>query len=306
MRRVDGERRDDPPRAILVDWGTSRMRAWIWRGGRDLSPMHSDDRGMKTLTQADYPAVLSQATASLGAPAGTPVLICGMAGARGGWLETGYLAAPTDLGDLHRHARRVGLPDRDVRILPGVSCSGTAPDVMRGEETQLAGLLDDPAPGLTCLPGTHSKWALRDGSVLSGFTTFMTGELFEVIGRHSILARTLGEGWDDAAFLEAAEEALSAPELVWRAFFGLRASALLEEGRPASARARLSGLLIGAECAAARRLYGAGPVTLVASGAMERAYGRALAAAGFAVTLRDGEEITCRGLIRAAEQIWRD
>ncbi|WP_425073308.1 2-dehydro-3-deoxygalactonokinase [Sagittula sp. S175] len=234
----------------------------------------------------------------------TPVLICGMAGAAGGWAEAGYLRAPAAFAALAGAAIRLDISGRDIRILPGMSTLTPAPDVMRGEETQLMGLARD-SETLVCLPGTHSKWALCAGNGLRSFTTYMTGEIYEVMANHSLLARMLDEGWDAESFATAVREALEAPAAVWHRFFGLRASAVLGEAVPASARARLSGLLIGAEVAAARAQFGSGVATLVAGGVMAQSYTIALEAAGFAVTLRDSDEVTSRGLIRAAQDIWR-
>ena len=89
---------------------------------------------------------------------------------------------------------------RAIAILPGLSCRGKtgAPDVMRGEETQILGALrlhPELAKGrhLFCLPGTHAKWvAVTDGAV-SQFQTALSGELFELLRRHSVLARDSGE-----------------------------------------------------------------------------------------------------------------
>src|SRR5207247_10316291 len=69
----------------------------------------------------------------------------------------------------------------------------TARDMMRGEETEIIGLMSDAKlaglreRSLLVLPGSHSKhvW-IEDQSVID-FRTFMTGELFEVLGRQSLL-----------------------------------------------------------------------------------------------------------------------
>lgn len=293
-------------RAVLADWGTSKLRMWAWHGGVDVSAPVTDPRGMKFLAPADYPRVLVEGLEALSVSSRVPVLICGMAGAAGGLQEAGYLQTPLSLSRLGADACRVNLPGRDVRILPGVSTLRPAPDVMRGEETQILGLRSGEQTQLACLPGTHSKWVALKGDRLTGFTTYMTGELFEVVSQNSILAKTLDDGWDTSAFTDAVDEALADPVRVWRAFFGLRASAVLGADRPASARARLSGLLIGAECAAALAQHGPVEVTLIAGGAMAQAYDTALQAAGFDVHLRDGEVVTRNGLIRAAQDIWRD
>lgn len=292
------------PHALLVDWGTSKLRAWAWQGNELVSEAVTDPRGMKFLASTEYPSVVAEIREALGADADVPVLICGMAGARGGWREASYLSAPVDLSHLAPNLFVFRHESSDIRIVPGVRLLKQRADVMRGEETQLFGLLQSGAHTRVCLPGTHCKWASLAQGRLEDFSTFMTGEIFEVLSKHSILSQTLGAdwGWDD--FRAGVAEAVRSPEEVWRSLFGLRAGTLLNEG-PASGRARLSGLLIGAECSAARSAFDAGPVTLIADGEMAQAYRHALDVAGFAVTLMDGETATRQGLTRLAQEIWK-
>src|SRR5690606_20677566 len=136
------------------------------------------------------------------------VLICGMAGARQGWREAPYLDVPAELGGL---ALAAVAPDGAgprlaPRILPGLCQKGAAgEDVMRGEETQLLGLtalLPEP-PALVVMPGRHCKWAQLDGRRVTGFTTAMTGEIYQLLLTHSVLRHSAGGG-DGAA--EAQDE----------------------------------------------------------------------------------------------------
>lgn len=293
-----------PVRAVLADWGTSRLKLWAWHGGGSATFLGSDARGMKFLSPAGYPGVVAELLEMRGLPVGLPLLVCGMAGAAGGWHEAGYLPAPVPLSDLSAAVVRFDNDAREVVIVPGVSVLDPRPDVMRGEETQLIGLVGQGAPDLVCLPGTHSKWARLEGVTLLAFSTFMTGEVFEVIGTHSVLGRTLDETWNGAAFRAGVEAALKAPDAVWSALFSLRAGPILGQTEVAQGRARLSGLLIGAECGAARAAFGAGPIVLVASGAMASAYETALRMAGFAPDRRDAGDVTLRGLVRVAQDIW--
>ncbi|MFC6487586.1 2-dehydro-3-deoxygalactonokinase, partial [Nitratireductor sp. GCM10026969] len=242
-------------------------------------------------------------------PADLPVVVAGMAGARGAWREAAYLDTPAPLDALHSHAVRIEGLGRDVRILPGV-CQRTAgrEDVMRGEETQLAGArAAGHGTGLFCLPGTHSKWAWLEAGRLTAFTTFMTGELFAILSEHSILAETVGTDGESAssAFTDAVGEMLEEGAGLTGRLFTIRAAALLGRGAPAEAKTRLSGLLIGAEVAAMRaRCEGAGEVFLVAGGAQARAYEAALTAAGFGCRNLDGGALVRQGLFFAARALW--
>ena len=69
---------------------------------------------------------------------------------------------------------------------------GGVPDVMCGEETQVAGAMNNQTEnGLFVLPGTHSKWVITSKGRIEGFMTFMSGELFSVLVEHSILGRLI-------------------------------------------------------------------------------------------------------------------
>src|SRR5690606_24108933 len=149
----------------------------------------TSEKGMGKLTPAEFPAALLEATQSI-TPGGRPVevLICGMAGARQGWMEAPYLEAPTDLRGLNEGAVHPSMPDGSlsVSILPGVCQRQGGENVMRGEETQLLGLAElfPGYSGLVCMPGTHSKWAMLEGTRIERFTTAMTGEMFELLKTH--------------------------------------------------------------------------------------------------------------------------
>ena len=189
-----------------------------------------------------------------------------MAGARGGWAEAPYATVPCPPGPASFARAATRDPRLAVRILPGLRQDSPA-DVMRGEETQIAGLLaaEPGFEGVACLPGTHTKWVhLSAGEVVS-FASYMTGEIF------ALLADRLGAAQDgrrrtagpSADFLQAVEDGIARPERVASRLFGLRAEALLHGLAPERARARLSGLLIGAELAGARPYWLGREVVLI-------------------------------------------
>ncbi|OQP85952.1 2-dehydro-3-deoxygalactonokinase [Rhizobium rhizosphaerae] len=295
-----------------VDWGTTSFRLWLI--GADGTPLaeRRAGEGMTTAAQEGFSAVLERHLAALDAPAHLPVMICGMAGARQGWMDAGYLDVPARLDAIVGRAVTVPDPNRDIRILPGLAQRlEAAPDVMRGEETQLLGAAGDLGPGshLLCMPGTHSKWVrLRDGAV-EGFSTFMTGELFDVIGKQSILRHAIeGAGPFDGshpAFLDAVKTACIASARFSNLVFSLRSGQLLHGLDATSAKARLSGLLIGLEIAGARDTApDALHVQLIASGAMAALYTAALEAATLGATVIDADQAVRRGLHAAASAVW--
>ena len=135
---------------------------------------------------------------------------------------------------------------------------------MRGEETQLAGILPLFAAGshLVCMPGTHSKWVEAADGVITGFRTWLTGELFSILSKQSILRHSLGETPspalpDNPVFRSACTRALGEGGDIGSGLFRIRAATLLQDLKPDDAAATLSGLLIGAEIASARRIFGA-------------------------------------------------
>ncbi|MDA9406884.1 2-dehydro-3-deoxygalactonokinase [Bradyrhizobium sp. CCBAU 45384] len=299
------------PAYVAVDWGTSSFRLWLVdRAGRVLAERRSDE-GMLAAAKAGFPGVLQAHLAAVSAPDHLPVLVCGMAGAKTGWVEAGYVDTPAPLAAILKQAARVPGAARDIRILPGIAQRDrVAPDVMRGEETQLLGALGLEAAGetLVCMPGTHSKWVrVKDGTV-AHFSTFMTGELFSVVSRETILSLAVAgadEAEDTASFKTAVKAAFAAPAFAANLLFTARSRQLLFGGTPAAARETLSGTLIGTELAAG--LSGSVPkagITLIASGRLATLYRQAFDALSVNVTPIDADEAVRRGLSMAAAAIW--
>ena len=225
-------------------------------------------------------------------PAGLPLLACGMVGSAHGWRDAGYRPCPADPRRLIDHAVSVSMANGTrVLIVPGLmhTPANTAPDVMRGEETQIAGALalmpELAAAACIVLPGTHSKWArVRDGRV-TGFATRMTGELFALLRQHSVLGRLMAEDQGtlhDAAFnagLDAAQ-AVGGHDLGHQ-LFAVRTLGLTGRWPAEALGDYLSGLLIGHEVHAgladdATEGDTESPLVLVGEAALCVRYARAL------------------------------
>jgi 2-dehydro-3-deoxygalactonokinase len=299
------------PALAAVDWGTTRMRVWLIDGqGKVLAERRGDD-GLITAQQKGFSTILEGHLTAVAAPEALPVIICGMAGSRQGWLEAPYVTVPAPLSAILGGAAKVPGQSRDIRIVPGLAQRlADAPDVMRGEETQLAGA-GLPAKGrqLVCMPGTHSKWVLVEDGAVAGFGTWPTGELFSVLAAHSILRHSLGEHPEPVTpgnpfFRRWCETALGEGGDVTSRLFSIRAAGLLQDLKADDAAACLSGLLIGGEIASASRRHGAGaePVVLIASGALATLYSEALGLAGLKVRTVDADEAVRAGLIEAARE----
>lgn len=293
------------PDWIGVDWGTTHLRAWAMTAdGVELAGADSA-MGMGSLTRDGFePALLDLIDPWL-SDAPMTVIACGMVGSRQGWVEAPYCAVPCPAIAAAMVAAPTTDPRLEVHVIPGIK-QLDPPDVMRGEETQIAGFLHiDPGyDGILCLPGTHTKWVrISDGQV-SAFRTAMTGEVFACLSQHSVLRHTVApdgtdDGWDDDAFAEALNDTLSRPEHLATRLFALRADHLLNGTPPGISTARLSGLLIGIELAASRGYWLGQNVTLIGAARLARIYAQALAAQGVPAILADDSAVTQTGLFTA-------
>jgi 2-dehydro-3-deoxygalactonokinase len=303
----------EPAALIAADWGTSSLRVWALSAGSILAERRSDE-GMNRLQPTEFEPALRRQLAAMdltSAPSPLRVVLCGMVGARQGWREAGYVDIPTDLGMIGAQAVQVPADGLDVRILPGLADRRSGrEDVMRGEETQLLGLLlEEPAlSGLVCLPGTHSKWVTLQAGRVLGFSTSMTGELFALLSQHSVLQHSLAgaapSGDPDApGFLRGVARGLAEPARLMAALFGIRAGSLLNDVSGVEAADTLSGLLIGAEVGGAGAAPGTA-VTLVAGGSLGALYRRVLEVAGHSVRTVEAAATVQRGLRFAARQLW--
>lgn len=299
---------------IAVDWGTTNLRVWIMGPNGVVVDHLSSDQGMGTLTpDAFEPALLGLIDGYLSPDHVTPVFCCGMVGARQGWAEAPYANVPTKPA---QYDQALAVPSADsrisVHILPGLSQSHPA-DVMRGEETQIAGYLaqNPDFDGVLCLPGTHSKWAHISAGEVVSFKTYMTGELFALLSQGSVLRHSLGgpdwdnTEWDNDAFIAAVDHSYARPQSVAGDLFSIRARDLLVGTNAGQARAGLSGSLIGLELAAARPYWLGQQVVLIGAPAMVAIYDRALGHLGAMVARHSGDDVTLAGLC-AAYQMFKD
>ena len=282
---------------IAVDWGTSNLRAWAMGDNGPWAEATSDE-GMGKLKPEQFEAALLRLITPWLTARQTPVLACGMVGARQGWKEAVYRqtpCSPIDVAGILQVATTD--PRISFHIAPGLSQDRPA-DVMRGEETQVAGVLAlrPGFDGVICHPGTHSKWVQVSAGEVISFQTYMTGELFALLSTPSVLRHGMAEGWDDAAFDGGLSDALSRPDRIAARLFSLRAEFLLHGLTPARARARLSGLLIGIELAGAKPYWLGQKVILVGAPALAASYTRALKSQGLTPETLDATACTLAGL----------
>lgn len=293
------------PGWFAVDWGTTHLRVWAMDDRGEVMAHRQSDKGMGALARDEFETALLELIEDL--LTGTRpvhVVVCGMAGSRQGWQEAPYLTTPCAPPELDTATRvECADPRISVFILPGVK-QLDPPDVMRGEETQIAGFLaGEPSfTGTLCLPGTHTKWAQIRNSRIESFQTYMTGELFSLLSKQSVLRHGLSDSdWDESAFIPAVVKTVTDGASLAAHLFGIRAGGLVAELAPGAARARLSGYLIGAEIAAAKPVAGSRGVIILGSDQIAGAYARALNALHIPARTVDADDCTLRGLFLACQ-----
>ncbi|NRB19147.1 MAG: 2-dehydro-3-deoxygalactonokinase [Rhodobacteraceae bacterium] len=288
---------------IAVDWGSSHLRLWLMDDQHQVLRHIASDRGMSSLGPEEFePTLIALVDEALPTQGSIPVICCGMVGSRQGWAEAPYSQAPCTPPSIEAATRvHTDDPRISVFLLPGIKQLPTA-DVMRGEETQIAGFLaaTPDFDGVVCLPGTHCKWVHISAGEVVSFRTFMTGELFALICGASVLRHSVGDdGWDAEAFEAAVADAISRPSAVAGNLFSIRAETLLCDLGSAAARSRISGLLIGIELAAARPYWLGQDVVIVGESGIAAAYESGLAQQGAMARRVTAENMTLNGL-RAA------
>ena len=288
---------------IAVDWGTSNARfALCDADGRSLDTREAPGAAQ---SRGRFAEVFDDATRGWRDGHGAlPAWMCGMVGSAFGWVEAPYLPCPADLGELAESAVRI----RDgVHVVPGMRCTNPlgAPDVMRGEETQLVGALRmgelaDNGQQLACLPGTHTKWVSMSGGVVQEFITAPTGEIFGLLCEHSVLVRDKSTPVSHSPkdFERGLAESMRHPGALLHQVFQARSLRLDQQLAAEGAASWASGLLIGADVGGALPLFPGQNATVLVIGAprLTECYALALARHGRKAVQVDGARASLAGL----------
>ena len=287
---------------IAVDWGTSNLRIWAMGADGNVVAEKRSDEGMGGLESVAAEGVLLSHIEPWLGDAMMPIIACGMVGSRQGWQEAPYNTTPTAP---IQNALKVKTTDAriDVRILAGIKQDAPA-DVMRGEETQIAGFMESRPEfgGVICLPGTHSKWVeIRGGRVVK-FQTVLTGELFALLSKQSVLRHSLG-AWDHRAFMHTLKATIQAPQNMFSTLFSIRARGLLEGDNLGIAR--LSASLIGCELAGTTDYWQNQEVVIIGTGELARLYALALQALGQKTEDYRASDLALNGLKSAYKEVFK-
>jgi 2-dehydro-3-deoxygalactonokinase len=293
---------------IAGDWGTSRLRLYLCGADGTVLDRREgegaavpDCAGRFAAAVADWDKMLGE-----GADGKLPAILGGMVGSTIGWKEVPYLECPARPGAIAGAALRFRSDGRAIAIAPGLKCTNPAgaPDVMRGEEVQILGALRL-QPGLAegrhllCMPGTHVKWVRLEDGAVTRFQTALSGELFELLARHSVLARDGGavdpESPAFALGLRTARDNAQAGLL--HLLFSTRGRVVTGTMSKSEAASYLSGLIVGADVGAAVAMFTPPRVPLICSPLLAALYARALAAYGLDAPLIDGDAAALAGLV---------
>jgi 2-dehydro-3-deoxygalactonokinase len=286
---------------LACDWGTTNLRAWRLDDDGAVLDHRDFALGVAKLAPGEAERRFHADVRPQMEAEGLPAILCGMVGSTLGWKVAPYVECPIGLEGLRSGLLEV---EDGVLIVPGLKGPGLngAPEVLRGEETQVFGWMagkDDRQRGrrVVCHPGTHAKWVvLEDGRVVR-FLTAMTGELYDVLRRHSVL-RSDAAVDDGNAFLEGVAAAGDGDALA-TSLFTTRTRVVAGSLPAKASNSYLSGLLIGAEVASVPPLLDLPPettVALIGEPVLCQWYTAALATRGFTSTFHDGDQAVIAGL----------
>ena len=285
-------------RWIAVDWGTSSFRAYLIEDDVLSDTIETKD-GMKFVKDNNFEnTFINLIEKWLIKDKKIDVLASGMLGARQGWIEAPYEKAPCNLNNIN-YVSPILIDNRiTLKIFSGIS-QNYPPDVMRGEETQVAGFLtdDDNFNGSICLPGTHSKWIKINKNSLEKFQTFMTGELFEIISKNSVLSHSVkSDNLDKAEILNSANKIMNKPEVFANALFQLRADDLINSKGAIIYRSRLSGYLLAMELIGSLEFWKNNDIILIGNINLMDLYEHVLINKVSSIQKFTSEEMVLRGL----------
>ncbi len=244
-----------------MDWGSSSFRAYRFDSNGEVIDFVESADGIKTVAVSNFESMLLSHTGHW-LQSGDTVLLSGMITSRNGWVETPYISCPLELSQLPQQSvsKTVGSNIR-LLFLPG-ACINNPADVMRGEELQLYGAVQADEQ-LVVLPGTHSKWAFVRSGVLEKFHTVVTGELFDVLIKQTLIGGLASEkDHISLAFSKGVHAGYNTESIVSQ-LFTARSGVLLDQLKPADVYSYLSGLLIGNEIKDSKRMYASDSTVLI-------------------------------------------
>ena len=294
---------------VVMDWGSTNIRAFLYINGKQTQVTKSAE-GVTVVRGKDCEGAFDRLTADWFQKYGPlPVIMAGMVGSINGWADAQYLKCPVDLAELPDHLTEVKhSKGYKIRIIPGLCVKD--PDnynVIRGEETQLAGAIKKQPSKVFLMPGTHCKWVLADGTKIKSFRTAMTGEMHSIMMKYSLVGLGAGDQEESESDFEAGLERGYTENNVLPRLFEIRGANILGGIKPSHVGEFLSGLLIGGEIASMQKIFRFtkedGALGIIANPFLTARYVKGLKLAGLDSFSLQGDDAFLGGILPLAESL---
>ncbi len=294
---------------VVMDWGSTNIRAFLYIDGKQTEVKKSAE-GVTVVRGKDCEGAFDRLTSEWFAKHGPlPVIMAGMVGSINGWADAQYLKCPVDLAELPDHLTEVKhSKGYKIRIIPGLCVKD--PDnynVIRGEETQLAGAIKKQPSKVFLMPGTHCKWVLADGTKIKSFRTAMTGEMHSIMMKYSLVGLGAGDQEESESDFEAGLERGYTENNVLPRLFEIRGANILGGIKPSHVGEFLSGLLIGGEIASMQKIFRFtkedGALGIIANPFLTARYVKGLKLAGLDSFSLQGDDAFLGGILPLAESL---
>jgi 2-dehydro-3-deoxygalactonokinase len=300
---------------IAADWGTSHLRLFLCDSEGVAHDSNSGPGAAEV--SGHFGDVFASLTARWEERHGAlPAVLCGMVGSSIGWIQAPYVPCPAHPDQIIEAC--TPLEGGRIQIIPGLSCRNrfNAPDLLRGEETQILGALnleDRLRQGrwVLCLPGTHTKWVVVEDGRVREFFTAPTGELFALLRDRSVLVRK-PQGVGDQHNAETFKQGLTSfnefPDAqVLHRLFECRSRQLSGEFEAHAASSYLSGMLIASDVHGALRVLSSSAtprtVFLIGSPQLTQLYATACAFSNYDTHQVDGVAASLAGLTQVYHRL---
>ena len=292
------------PALIGIDWGTSSLRAFLIGAGGEVLDHISKPLGIMQIKDGDFERSFNDLVGPWQQAIDLPIIASGMITSRNGWVETPYVSVPSGVQQLADSLVTHKTSDgTTITFVTGMTADHNGvPDVMRGEETQIIGAsVLGMSNGIFVMPGTHSKWITLRCDQIVDYSTYMTGEVFAALSKHTILATLMEYApFKEDAFRKGCAVGLAEGSNFLHDLFGVRSLPLFGKITGTMVKDYLSGLLIGAEVKGADVAQIKGPVTIIGRDDLADRYEIALSIAGLK-TNRAPDDIVARGHFMVAQ-----
>jgi 2-dehydro-3-deoxygalactonokinase len=300
---------------IAADWGTSHLRLFLCDSEGVAHDSNSGPGAAEV--SGHFGDVFASLTARWQERHGAlPAVLCGMVGSSIGWIQAPYVPCPAHPDQIIEAC--TPLQGGRIQIVPGLSCRNrfNAPDLLRGEETQILGALnleDRLRRGrwILCLPGTHTKWVVVEDGWVREFFTAPTGELFALLRDRSVLVRKpqgVGDQHDAETFKKGLTSFNEFPDAqVLHRLFECRSRQLSGEFEAHATSSYLSGMLIASDVHGALRVLSssATPSTVFLIGSLQltQLYATACAYSNYDTHQVDGAAASLAGLAQVYRRL---